>query len=203
MIDKLLINKGLGYRNEEEQANRVRPGTVRSCCEWGPPWRDQEKVAGNTRRRPLKMKRWGAGVWGEGTDTGRWGEGSWIPCLGSGCFLAVIVWRWQWPGEFGFSLSWGNGNAEDTGSLSLGRLTGKRRVEKPGLSSAAKAAEIMQVWVICWLGLRVPGAWWKTGLEMASGRGQNQVGMRKPQGLGEMVPAGFSLGRCGLQDDWH
>ena len=33
MIDKLLINKGLGYRNEEEQDNKVRPGPVRSYCE--------------------------------------------------------------------------------------------------------------------------------------------------------------------------
>lgn len=32
MIDKLLINKGLSYRNEEEQANKVRPGNVRSYC---------------------------------------------------------------------------------------------------------------------------------------------------------------------------
>ena len=33
MIDRLLINKGLGYRNEEEQANKVRPGPVRSYFE--------------------------------------------------------------------------------------------------------------------------------------------------------------------------
>lgn len=57
MIDKLLINKGLGYRNEEEQTNRVRPGTVRSKAVNEVLLGGIRKSGGNTRRRPLKMKR--------------------------------------------------------------------------------------------------------------------------------------------------